>query len=501
MTKASPRSTPEWGIHWFRRDLRVPDNAALAANHERTGGHTLGLFCFDSKFLSRDDFSPNRFAFFLKTIRALREDWRRQGGDLLVVDCLPREAFTRIFAWARTRDLGPPAVVTFNRDYEPFARRRDAEMTELFQAEGVDVRTFRDHLLFEPDEIKRGPGPTEFYQIYSAYARKWFAAAEGPEGQARLAGFRAVDAKIRDEAAAARPYRRKWSDLTALGEFPFADALGDFDRKNQPGVTAPIPEAGFDEGLRYLHDFAERLPSYADQRDFPAHLATSQLSFFLKNGSLTLGHAFNFLKLARERDRARPGAQKFAQEMVWREFFYSILYHRPDVEGGEYNKKYADRAWENDPVKFDRWREGTTGFPIVDAAMRQLKQTGWITNRVRIIVASFLIKDLLIDWRWGELHFMKLLIDGDLANNNGNWQWTASTGAEAQPYFRVLNPWLQGQRFDPDGEYIKRYVPELESVPGKSLHDPKFDRTRFGYPAPMVDHAAQKDRAIQLYKS
>jgi deoxyribodipyrimidine photo-lyase len=137
----------------------------------------------------------------------------------------------------------------------------------------------------------------------------------------------------------------------------------------------------------------------------------------------------------------------------------------------------------------------------VDAGMRQLAQTGWITNRVRIIVASFLIKDLLIDWRWGELHFMKLLIDGDLANNNGNWQWTASTGAEAQPYFRVLNPWLQGQRFDPDGAYIKRYVPELSSLPGKALHDPKYDRTRLKYPAPMVDHAVQKDKAIALYKT
>ena len=492
---------PEWGIHWFRRDLRVPDNAALLANRARTDGRTLGLFCFDSKFLSRDDFSPNRFAFFLETLRALREDWRRQGGDLLVVDCLPREAFAKIIAWARAADLGAPALVTFNRDYEPFARRRDQAMTDFFAGENIELRTFRDHLLFEPHEILRGPGAQDFYQVYSAYARKWFAALDAPEGQDRLRGARGVDPAARDLERSQNPFTLTWSSFTERADFPFADALDDFEVKNQPGVTVAIPPAGFDQGLKQLAAFATKLPRYADDRDLPALDATSQFSFFLKNGSLTIAHVFTALGLGTAAGRARSGAEKFAKEMAWREFFYSILYHRPDVEGGEYNKRYADRAWENDPEKFKRWCDGTTGFPIVDAAMRELKTTGWITNRVRIIVASFLIKDLLIDWRWGELHFMKLLLDGDLANNNGNWQWTASTGAEAQPYFRVLNPWLQGQRFDPDGAYIKRFVPELAGLPAKALHDATYDRTGGGYPAPMVVHAVQKDRAIQLYKN
>lgn len=475
-------SRKPWGIHWFRRDLRVPGNFALEANRRTTDGRTLGLFCFDSRFLSRDDFSHNRFAMFLATIEELRKDLKKLGGDLLVVDCLPQDAFPRLLAHAKAHDLGAPALVTFGRDYEPFARARDTEVEKLLTGAGVKVETARDHLLFEPHEVLKNDGA--FYRVYSPYARKWFEALEGKEGKARL--------KIAFAEPAGR-FALKWSALAP----PFEDRLAEFRKINDEHVEVEIPEAGHVAALALLDDFKKQIETYADRRDFPAAYATSRISWYLKNGSITIAQIFAHLKLDGKRS---PGRQKYAQELVWREFFYNVLQHRPDVEGHPFEKKYEKLKWQGDDKLFRLWCEGKTGVPIVDAGMRELAKSGWIMNRMRIITASFLVKDLLVDWRKGELHFMHLLLDGDLANNNGNWQWVASTGAEAQPFFRVLNPWTQGKRFDPDGTYIREHVPELRDAPTALLHDPEGDRSRYGYTKPVVDHAVQRDRAIQMYK-
>lgn len=479
----------EWGIHWFRRDLRIPGNAALRAGFERTRGRTVGLFCFDGQFQKREDFSANRFAFFLETLRALREDLRARGGDLLVLDERAQSAFPRLLAAAHS----PPALVTWSRDYEPYARARDGEVEKLLGKHRVPTHKERDHLLFDPSEIVKDDG--SFYQVYSPFGRRWFQRLAEREGQDRVLS---QGDKI---AAFRRPPKKdlfaaRWADVLARNDFP--DAFDKFVRENQKRVTVPIPRAGFTAAYNALQDFGKRSKNYKTERDFPAVPGTSRLSIYLKNGSLTVPQVLHELRLEKA-DWDAGGNTQFVKELAWREFYYSILYHRPDVETGPFHQQYAGLKWENDEKWFRRWCEGTTGFPIVDAGMRELLATGWMHNRVRMIVASFLTKDLLIDWRWGEQHFMQHLLDGDLAPNNGGWQWAASTGCDPQPYFRVFNPWLQGKKFDPNGDYIRAFVPELAKVPAKALHDPEGDRGK--YPSPIVKHATQRTKAIALYKN
>ncbi len=480
-----------WGIHWFRRDLRIVGNAALRENLNRTNGRTLGLFCLDRAFLARPDFSPNRFAFFLATLNALRAEWAELGGDLIVIDCPPTEAFARILAHCRKHKIAPPALVSWNRDYEPYARGRDAQIEMQLGEAAIPVFHARDHLLFEPHEVLKDDKRREYYQIYSPYGKKWFAALASDEGQSRIAEAWAKPRK--------KP-RMEWREIARGGDFPWGDAEAEFTEKNKARVTVPIPAAGAAVALQELRKFRDRLRAYAHDRDFPAIRGTSRLSIYLKNGSLTVPQIIAELELGNPRWAQEGGATQYVKELAWREFYYSILFHRPQVEKKSYLQHYENIAWENNREWYDRWREGKTGFPIVDAGMRELRATGWMHNRVRMIVASFLTKDLLIDWRWGERHFMRELLDGDLAPNNGGWQWAASTGCDPQPYFRVFNPWLQGKKFDAQGEYIRRYVPELRDVPAKALHDPEADRGRC-YCSPLVDHAKQRNVAISLYKN
>ena len=489
----------QWGLHWFRRDLRVEGNQALWANFERTGGRTLGLFCFDAKFLGRDDFSHNRFAFFLKTIAALRESLHALGGDLLVIDSLPQEALPKILSFAEKHGPGLPKLLSFGRDYEPFARVRDAEVEELVIKRGVEVYTARDHLLFEPDEIQVGAKNEGFYKVYAPWSRKWAALLETKDGQTRVQNQMSV--VYGQPKAKPGRFKLKWSSLAVDGKtLPFSDTYDSFVRENSKHVKIDVPEAGHTAALAELERFRPNLKNYKRDRDVPARYATARISMFLKNGSLTLPQVLGHYKLRGKDFAADSGANKFTKELAWREFYYQILHHRPEVEKEAFNPKLVDLKFENDKNFFNRWCEGTTGVPIVDAAMRELAQTGWITNRVRIITSTFLIKDLLVDWRWGEIHFMHLLLDGDLAANNGNWQWAASTGADSNPYFRVLNPWLQGERFDPQGEYIKRWIPELAKVPAADLHDPTASRAPGKYPEPIVDHQTQKAKAIKMFK-
>lgn len=495
------KNTPApWGIHWFRRDLRIPGNHALRENWKQTKGRTLGFFCFDSKFLSRPDFSHNRFSFFLKTLKALREDLQEQGGDLLVIDCLPAEAFPRLFSFCKSKEIPPPSLVTWGRDYEPFTRKRDSEIQQLLEQSGVRTLTERDHLLFEPHEVTKDSGAEEFYQIYSPFGRKWFDTLHSEKGQKRIAEQKSVNPYFEKSHRASDLFKMKWESLSKLSDFPFQDELQSFFEKNEKHVTIPVPQAGFFQAFSELMSFKDQVEDYKENRDIPSLKGTSRLSHFLKNGSLTTSQIIYALGLQKVEWKSDSGPTQFVKELAWREFYYSILYHRPDVETQSFLPQYRDLAWENNAAFFDRWKEGTTGFPIVDAGMRELLTTGWMHNRVRMIVASFLTKDLLIDWRWGENHFMKFLLDGDLASNNGGWQWAASTGCDPQPYFRVFNPWLQGAKFDPHGSYIKRFVPELEHAPAKALHAPDADRSRWNYPAPMVDHSIQRMKAIALYK-
>lgn len=488
-----------WGLHWFRRDLRVAGNETLRANWQRCQGRTLGIFFFDSTFLSRPDFSHNRFGFFLKTLGSLRDELRAQGGDLLVIDSPPLAGWPLLLAFLEKTSGGGPALVSWGRDYEPFARARDQAATELFAIRGIETLTRRDHLLFEPAEVLKDDG--SFYQVYSPFARRWFARLEEHAGRERVRAQK-VAATYFDRLASGRHekvFDATWAPFVTAPGFPFRDAFEEFTRENSRHLTVELPEAGFAAAFTRLREFRAAIERYKADRDFPALAATSRLSIYLKNGSVVSSQILAELGLGETSWKDTGGPAHFVKEVAWREFYYSILFHRPDVEYQSFLPQYRDIAWENDEALFTRWKEGTTGFPIVDAGMRELRETGWMHNRVRMIVASFLTKDLLIDWRWGENHFMRLLLDGDLAPNNGGWQWAASTGCDPQPYFRIFNPWLQSVKFDPDGAYIKRYVPELADVPAKALHTADADRSRAGYPAPVVSHDERRGRALELY--
>lgn len=501
MSSSMSLKEESWGIHWFRRDLRIAGNSVLRENWKQNNGRTLGLFCFDSKFLGRSDFSSNRFAFFLKSLRALQKDLREQGGDLLIIDEGPQKAFLNLLSYCQKSKIQLPSVITWNRDYEPFARARDIEIEKILKEKGVATQTSRDHLLFEPHEILKNEKRDEYYQVYSAYARRWFESLSGKEGQLRIDSQKVAKTYFEGKRRDPNLFKIKWQSLFKKSDFPWQDAMEEFERINSKKVTISIPDAGFHEAYRQLLCFKSELLSYKENRDFPSLSATSRLSHFLKNGSLTVPQVICELGLKDLHwQKESNGPLQFLKELAWREFYYSILFHRPDVEQQSYLPQYRNIAWENSEEFFARWKEGTTGFPIVDAGMRQLRQTGWMHNRVRMIVASFLTKDLLIDWRWGESHFMKELLDGDLAANNGGWQWAASTGCDPQPYFRIFNPWLQGAKFDPDGVYIKAFVPELRDAPPKVLHNPQADRSVWKYPDPMVNHRVQAAKALLLYR-
>jgi len=491
-----------YAVHWFRRDLRTAGNPVLQRAWKEHDGRVVGLFCFDGKFLSRPDFSADRFGLFLATLQHLRDELRELGSDLLVLDVGPRDALGRLFAKLHEAGLALPRTVAFNRDYEPFARTRDADIERLLSDEyGIAVATERDHLLIEPDELLRDGKSGQFYQVFTPFSRRWFEKFASDEVQDRIAVQKKALSKLRNRSTV---FRLTWPDVFG-GRVPIEDQLDKYVARNKPLVQVELPPVGTVAALERLKRFGKQsLDDYADRRDLPTTDGTSQMSLYLKNGAVTTAQVIAALDLADAAidPKKQPTSRAvYVKELAWREFYYHILYHRPDVENGAFLERYRDLKWENRDDWFAAWKAGRTGYPIVDAGMRQLRATGWMHNRVRMIVASFLTKDLLIDWRWGERYFMQTLLDGDLAPNNGGWQWAASTGCDPQPYFRIFNPRLQGEKFDTAGEYVRRWVPELRDVPPKFIHAPHDRPEAAGYAKPIVDHAEQKVKALALYGS
>lgn len=486
----------KYGIHWFRRDLRVAGNPALEWNRETNKGRVLGIFVFDPSFLSRPDIGISRFGFLLKTLEALKLELQSLGGDLLVLDHGPEEAFTKLFKALSQENSPLPTHFTFNRDYEPFARERDARIESLVTDRfKILTHTERDHLLIEPHELYKDK-PGSWYQVYSPFQKKWLANFQKKEFRDRLVPRSAERFHLSWKEVLSKPLREK-----------FCDRLEAYLGKIIPQCEVPLPPAGHAAALAQLDAFKDEwLGQYATQRDFPSVNGTSQLSFYLKNGSITTAQTIHHLGIADQKHRDRSAATqdsktKYLNELIWREFYYHILFHVPRVEHEAFNLKYKNIEWEDDRMLFLAWCEGRTGYPIIDAAMRQLNTTGWMHNRMRMVVASFLTKDLLINWQWGERYFMQKLLDGDLAANNGGWQWAASTGCDPQPYFRIFNPTLQGKRYDPDGKYVRKYVPELAHVDNKRIHEPwKLPKLPAGYPERIVDHSSRSLKAVSLFK-
>ncbi len=458
-------------IHWFRRDLRLDDNTALLAAYAATD-EVIPVFIFDDAILRRPDTGANRVAFLLDSLRALDAAWRTRGGRLILRRGRPEEELARLVT-----ETGATAVY-FNLDVEPFALARDARVRTRLAGQCAVVG-FEDGGLTAPSAVKTKSGTP--YTVFTPY---------------KNAVLNQTIPRPRSAPSVVKPPPQATSlPLPTLAELGFA-------------TTACLPPGGEAAAQARLNDFIQHNASrYATARDALAVDGTSRLSPYLRFGCLSPRRAYWNARDALPAGAA--GLEAWVTELIWRDFYRQILFHFPYVETGAFKRAYDELAWENNEAWFERWCAGQTGFPIVDAAMRQLLETGWMHNRARMIVASFLTKDLLIDWRWGERHFMTHLVDGDLAANNGGWQWAASTGTDAQPYFRIFNPTTQGKKFDPTGAYIRRYVPELRAVPDRWLHEPacmppdaqRAFRCVLGndYPAPLVDHARQRAKALALF--
>jgi deoxyribodipyrimidine photo-lyase len=477
-------------IHWFRRDLRLHDNTALAAAAQDSSGTVIPVFILEEQLLHGRWSGAARVRFMLESLRALDTALRERGSMLLLQHGNPAEELLQL------AQASGASTVYWNRDYSPYAIRRDQAVAQALGDAGYNTRSFKDAVIWEQDEVVKPDGNP--YTVYTPYARRW---------RARLAETDIRVAEIPDlhKPASDLPASRPIPDLADLGLQTEQHAI--------PG--------GEPHGQQLLSEFTDlrrkhNITGYAEARDLPGLPGTSRLSAHLRLGTVSIRACLQAAleteaKTAEQDQTQNASVQSWISELAWRDFYVQILFHFPHVLRGAFRPEYDALNWENDADLFDAWCAGRTGYPIVDAAMRQLNTEAWMHNRCRMIVASFLTKDLLIDWRWGERYFMQHLVDGDPAANNGGWQWAAGTGTDAQPYFRIFNPTSQGQKFDPDGAYVRHYLPELADVPDKYIHEPwKMPEqvqhaagVRIGqnYPAPLVDHKAQRQRALELYKA
>jgi deoxyribodipyrimidine photo-lyase len=462
-------------LWWLRRDLRLTDNQALAAALVHAD-QAIPVFVLDPTLLGAPDAGEKRVAFLFGGLRALDADLRARGSRLIVRQGDPADELTALLDAS-----GADAIFT-EEDYRPYTRRRDARVAEALPLHVVGGLTVRP-----PGAVLKADGTP--YTVFTPYSRKW----------------RDLPPPHATEILPAPDHIATPPDVQSL---PIPE---------EPALPSAVPfPPGEAEAQRRLSEFVGgeemHICRYAQGRDRLGVEGTSRLSPYLRFGMLSARQAVVAAHTAMEGAPdadAREGASVWLNELIWREFFQSILYHFPHVLEQSFRTDLQAIRWENDETAFAAWREGRTGYPVVDAGMRQLAQTGWMHNRARMIVASFLVKDLLIDWRRGERHFMLHLVDGDPAANNGGWQWTAGTGTDAAPYFRVFNPVLQGRRHDPQGAYVRRWVPELAEVPDKFVHEPwriapdvqRESGCVIGqdYPLPIIDHAWARQRALAAY--
>lgn len=460
-------------IHWFRRDLRLTDNTALRHAVDESGEVVPVYIASEWKGDHRWT-GPGRQAWLCGCLESLEKNLGHAGGRLLYRRGAAREQLEALLKESQAE------AIFFNRDPDPYGKAVEAEVRELCHRYAIDCRDFQDVVLHEPHEVLTGSGQP--YKVYTPYSRNWFSLAKAdplpavkslrvPEG---LEGGRRPD----------------------IGDWGLLDP--------GPLWIEPGEKAARD---RLKHAVGKVIGHYAERRNDPAADATSHLGADLRYGTLSVRQVFaKAAEAARDAgtDRERQSIFTFQNQLAWREFFIAILHHFPEVLDTDFNPDWRGLAWDDPSAddRFERWKEGRTGFPIVDAGMRQLLATGYMHNRVRMIVAMFLTKDLHLHWRLGEAHFMQHLLDGEIANNNGGWQWSAGTGADAAPYFRIQNPWTQTSTYDSAGEYIKRWVPELEKVDPKRFLAPPAPGTRLcaDYVAPIVDHKTERDETLARFK-
>lgn len=452
-------------LHWFRNDLRLYDNTALSAAAARADEMS-AVFVLDPRLLAGAGASRTRF--MLDCLRRLKSTLEERGSSLIVRHGNPATEIPRLIAETKA------GLLTYNRDYSPYARRRDATVTAAARRLGIGVLECKDRVVFEADELLSSSAKP--YVVYTPYRRSW------------LERLRHLDLDSR-------------TPLHLPAAIP---GVGNSDLPDAVAGAVEIPTGGEAAGRRRLRAFLDAdAAAYAEQRDILAADATSHLSPYLRFGVVSVRECVATALEKKAGDRnASAGASKWLDQIIWRDFYSAILATHPRVLTSAFRAEYNGIEWNDDDDGFAAWCQGRTGYPIVDAGMRQLVQTGWMHNRARMIVASFLVKDLLLDWRRGEAFFMQHLVDGDPANNNGGWQWAASTGTDAQPYFRIFNPSSQGGRFDPRGEYVRRFVPELKDVADRYIHRPwEAPAPPPAYPPPIVDHSERRMVAIARFEA
>ena len=489
-------SAERW-LFWHRRDLRLADNLGLASAAAATPAVT-GVFVLDPAILSAADMAPARVWFLLESLRELQQRWRDAGSRLLVLEGDPEQLLPQL-----AEALAAP-VVAWNRDVEPYGRARDRRVAAALQAAGRKVLVDWDQLLVAPEALKTGGGDP--YRVYGPFQRNWRGQVERKlaAGSALSGGVDPVPAPAGlvdvDLQALPEPRAAQWARLPLRETLPTAAELG----KPFEGAELCPCRPGERAALEQLQAFCDggALLSYEPGRNVPGEAGTSGLSAALKFGTLSPRQAWAAAQAARPLARsseALDSIQVWEQELAWREFYQQALFHFPELAQGPYRPQWKLFPWDNNQGHYEAWCDGLTGMPIIDAAMRQLNQSGWMHNRCRMIVASYLVKDLICDWRWGETAFMQRLVDGDLAANNGGWQWSASSGMDPKP-LRIFNPATQASKFDPEGSYIRTWLPELRHVNTKDLLSGEIaPMERRGYPAQLVSHKQQQARFKALY--
>ncbi|WP_340075513.1 deoxyribodipyrimidine photo-lyase [Leptobacterium sp. I13] len=417
-------------VHWFRRDLRLEDNIALS--HAMQSDYSiLPIFIFDEHIISSLPKDDARINFIHKQLQSIDSRLKKEGSSLLCLKGDPVRIWKELLT---TYDI---AEVYTNKDYEPYAIKRDTAIKELLHHHNISFKVYKDQVIFEENDVVKDDGTP--YTVYTPYKNKW---------------LKQFDKKHITPAK---------TNYTNLYQCKYA----------LPELTT----IGFQKSAIRVRDYDfSQLDTYKETRDFPAADTTSYLSPHLRFGTISVRQVIAQLK---------PAQETFLSELIWREFFMQILYHFPKVVNHSFKAKYDAIQWRNNKEEFKKWCKGETGYPLVDAGMRQLNATGYMHNRVRMVVASFLCKHLLIDWRWGEAYFAEKLLDYELSSNNGNWQWAAGTGCDAAPYFRIFNPTSQLEKFDKDLRYVKKWVPEYEELT---------------YPSPIIDHKYARERALETYK-
>ncbi len=424
-------------IFWYRRDLRMEDNAGLfhALKSDRP---ILPLFIFDREILDKlEDRNDARVDFIHQQVKKIRIQLESLGSSMLVRYGNPEEVWSAV-----TQEFNVHTVYT-NRDYEPYAKKRDAAVESLLLKKGIGFATFKDHVIFEDQEVLKKDGSP--YTVFTPYSRVW-------------------KATLNDFYLKSYPCNNYYTNFAKTDRLP----MPSLQEMGFEPTKLTFPSASVKQGL---------IRRYDQTRNFPGIEGTSKLGIHFRFGTISI------------REKARKALAlnaTFLNELIWRDFYAMILTHFPHVVEGAFRPKYDRIQWRNNEEEFRQWCSGMTGYPIVDAGMRELNQTGYMHNRVRMITASFLTKHLLIDWRWGEAYFARKLLDFDLASNNGGWQWAAGSGTDAAPYFRIFNPTSQQQKFDKEGVYIRKWVPEYGTPT---------------YPAPMVDHKLARERCLSVYKA